>query len=168
MFLKFLSVFLLFCLLKVQAGTFRAKSNNLIQGRIIGGQNAARGQFPYHVLLADRLSFHYFCGGSIITRRHILSAAHCIQKFKRNTNELLAILNTSNLRDSDFTSIDISKAYAHRKYTNDSIQFDISILLTRREIQFNKFIQPIQLPTVDIQTSGAAAVVAGWGALWVI
>lgn len=168
MFLKLLSVILLLCLLQAQAATFRSKSNQLIQSRIIGGHNADRGQFPYHVVFANQMSYFYYCGGSIITSRHILSAAHCVTKFKHNTNQLLVILNTSNLKDSDFTEIQISKVYGHPKYTHDSSQFDISILLTRREIKFNDFVQPIQLPTIDYtQTSGDDAIVAGWGALWV-
>lgn len=168
MFLKLLSVILLLCFLQAQAASFRSKSNQLIQNRIVGGHDANRGQFPYHVVFANRLSFFYFCGGSIITSRHILSAAHCVTNFEYNTNELLVILNTSSLKDSDFTEIQISKAYGHPKYTKDSTKFDISVLLTRREIKFNDFVQPIRLPTMDYtQTSGNDAIITGWGALWV-
>jgi len=167
MFLKLLSVILLLCFLQAQAASFRSKSNQIIQSRIVGGHDANRGQFPYHVVLANRLSYFYFCGGTIITSRHILSAAHCVKEFEHNTNEFMVILNTSNLKDSDFTEIQISKAYVHPKYTKYSFQFDILILFTRREIQFNDFVQPIRLTTLDYtQTSGNDATITGWGALW--
>lgn len=168
MFLRVVSVFVLFGLLQAQAATFRSKSNRLIQGRIVGGKNANRGQFPYHVQLAYTTAFHSFCGGTIISTRHILSAAHCIQMFKNDSTELFAILNRAHLNDADFTAIQIAKAYDHPKYTNESFRFDISILLTHQEIKFNDFIQSIQFPTIDYtKRSGDEAVIAGWGRLWV-
>lgn len=171
MFLKVVSVFVLFVLLQAQAATFRSKSSRLIQGRIVGGKSANRGQFPYHVQLVYtnlKAYTHSFCGATIISSRHILSAAHCIQMFKDDTTELFAIFNRAHLNDADFTAIQIAKAYDHPKYTNESFRFDIAILWTRHEIEFNDFIQPIQLPTIDYtKRSGDDAVIAGWGRLWV-
>ena len=43
--------------------------------RITGGSTAARGQFPWQVaLIIDSGSF---CGGSLISDRWVLTAAHC-------------------------------------------------------------------------------------------
>ena len=43
-------------------------------GRIVGGTAAKSGQFPYQVAL--QLD-GFFCGGSIISDRWILTASHC-------------------------------------------------------------------------------------------
>jgi trypsin len=45
------------------------------EGRIVGGQTAFPGQFAYIASLRDTRNFN-FCGGSIISNRWILSAAH--------------------------------------------------------------------------------------------
>ncbi|KAF2889807.1 hypothetical protein ILUMI_16366, partial [Ignelater luminosus] len=47
-------------------------------GRIVGGENANPGQFPYIVSLQSTSGSHS-CGGSIINADTIVTAAHCIQ-----------------------------------------------------------------------------------------
>lgn len=44
-------------------------------GRIIGGQLASNGQFPYQVGLSLNGAW---CGGSLISSTVILTAAHCV------------------------------------------------------------------------------------------
>jgi secreted trypsin-like serine protease len=45
------------------------------QHRITGGSTASRGQFPWQVALIVENS--WFCGGSLISSRWIVTAAHC-------------------------------------------------------------------------------------------
>lgn len=45
-------------------------------GRIVGGQTAQEGQFPYQVSL--RANGNHFCGGSIVNEYWIVTAAHCL------------------------------------------------------------------------------------------
>ena len=44
--------------------------------RIIGGDEAAPGRFPYAVSIHDEITGQFFCGGSIISRDVVLSAAY--------------------------------------------------------------------------------------------
>jgi secreted trypsin-like serine protease len=43
--------------------------------RITGGSVASRGQFPWQVALI--IDSAYFCGGSLISDRWVLTAARC-------------------------------------------------------------------------------------------
>lgn len=46
--------------------------------RIVGGQEAQVGEFPWQVSLHIKNIAHV-CGGSIINERWIVTAAHCVQ-----------------------------------------------------------------------------------------
>jgi secreted trypsin-like serine protease len=50
-----------------------------IGARIIKGQSAHRGEFPWQVGII--VNDENFCGGSLISRSHVLTAAHCVYKY---------------------------------------------------------------------------------------
>lgn len=48
-----------------------------LTGRIVGGADAAEGQAPYQCSIQK--NGDHFCGCAILSSKHILTAAHCIQ-----------------------------------------------------------------------------------------
>lgn len=48
--------------------------------RVVGGEKAQRGKYPWMAaILRDRTD--QFCGGALISDRHILTASHCVDKY---------------------------------------------------------------------------------------
>jgi hypothetical protein len=53
---------------------------SLAPGRILNGENAGEHEYPWqvfvNVFIGDR-KYPERCGGSLISKRHVLTAAHC-------------------------------------------------------------------------------------------
>lgn len=52
--------------------------NAKIRSRVLGGTVAEPKEWPWMAALLHAQDRKHFCGGVIITNRHILTAAHCI------------------------------------------------------------------------------------------
>ena len=76
-----------------QCGIANSKKNEDVQAYIINGQETKRNEFPWQVALVKAGFHNPFCGGSIISDKHILTAAHCteelslVQVRKENTTQ---------------------------------------------------------------------------------
>ena len=46
--------------------------------RIVGGKESVPNKYPFAAVLTTKSGGH-FCGGTLITRRHVVTAAHCFQ-----------------------------------------------------------------------------------------
>ena len=45
--------------------------------KIVGGQNAYSGEWPWQVALMDEKGI--FCGGSLVSNHYVITAAHCVE-----------------------------------------------------------------------------------------
>lgn len=59
-----------------------ARAAPLIDNRIINGSIAYRNQFPWHVSVigTNVLGEKQLCGGSLIAREWVVTAAHCVME----------------------------------------------------------------------------------------
>ncbi len=71
---------LTFCFLSSVCG--RAPLNN----KIVGGGDANAGAWPWQVSIHSLTTGH-FCGGSLINKDWVLSAAHCFQQYVESLNK---------------------------------------------------------------------------------
>ncbi|XP_030562049.1 serine proteinase stubble [Drosophila novamexicana] len=141
------------------------------QERIVGGNNASPYEFPWIAVLFK--SGKQFCGGSLITNNHILTAAHCVARMTSwDVAALTAHLGDYNIR-TDFevqhVSRRIKRLVRHKGFEFSTLHNDIAILTLSEPVPFSTEIQPICLPTSPAQQSrsysGQVATVAGWGSL---
>ncbi|CAD7082342.1 unnamed protein product [Hermetia illucens] len=165
----FTSIFIYLALISAAAIAF---STDFINGRIIGGQEAQRGQFPFQAALrinvTDRPTFST-CGGSLIAPDYTLTAAHCVLikdvmniEVHLGAHEILNIEEEGRLR----VVVQPENFFAHKDYNSRSIVNDIALLKFDQKVTFTDRIQPIALPSwsdVNVDFEGKIVVASGWG-----
>ncbi|XP_044584591.1 proclotting enzyme-like isoform X2 [Cotesia glomerata] len=131
--------------------------------RVVGGQPANPKEWPWMVALIRRDSDQY-CGGVLITDRHVLTAAHCLYGVKiRNIIVRLGEYDFSRpdeTRSMDFRVVDVK---IHENFNPSSYENDIAILKINRPTIFNNYIWPICLPPEGTSFENKNAIVIGWG-----
>ncbi|XP_059610639.1 serine protease gd-like [Phlebotomus argentipes] len=138
------------------------------------GNEMQRGSWPWlvalHAYKTTNLSF--ICGGTLISERIILSAAHCLHNrddYLYAASDVIAFLGKHNLRkltEKDVVISEISSIHIHPDFLRNNggaFDADIAVLVMRDPVEYQKFIQPACLSRSSILPAGRLGVIVGWG-----
>lgn len=145
-----------------------------IGNRIGGGEISERGQFPWHAAIYYKKTetYVYQCGGTLITQRSILTAAHCatVNGDALDANDFLVYLGLHSLkRELGGEQIrKVSKVMIHPEYDRQGLYSDIAVMKFVDSIDASdSVIMPICLwkDTDDLASDfeNQNGIVAGWG-----
>lgn len=117
---------------------------------IVGGENASAREFPHMARIGygDESNIEWLCGGSLISERFILSAAHCTEPIP---DELASWANLGDLDTSteddeaDPVTIPIVEWFNHPDY--EGYYNDIALYKLERNAPLGIYIRPICLNT---------------------
>lgn len=95
-----------------------------IQPRIVGGYNAEKGRYPNVVSLVSSATKKHKCGGILVAKDVVLTAAHC------SGNLMLAEVGRYNRWDSkdDYDELRILEEYPHPLFDEDNLTYDFMLL----------------------------------------
>ncbi|XP_031788682.1 serine protease 55-like [Nasonia vitripennis] len=81
-----------------------------IKERLIGAKDAEIGEFPFAVSI--RSNNKHFCSGALITKRHVLTVAHCVFVTNYMFGSLIVVVGTNSVSTGG-KSYRISHSYQH-------------------------------------------------------
>ncbi|XP_003472158.1 chymotrypsinogen B-like [Cavia porcellus] len=128
--------------------------------RIINGENAVPGSWPWQVSLQTNTGFHY-CGGSLICENWVVTAAHC----EVSTSDVV-VAGVYDLKRTDkFTQfLQIEKVFTHPSYDSNTLCNDIAVIKLATPARFTTRVSPVCLPdATDDFPAQTQCVTTGWG-----
>jgi len=131
-----------------------AATNSFKEMRIIGGETADKDEFGYTVSLEDDIG--HFCGGTLVRRDIVISAAHCAG------GPMWARVGAHNIRWNEGEKIKVKKEIKSNQYNPSNTDYDFMILVLEDPA-------PADVPLAklhdgsDVLQDNDSLTVIGWG-----
>ncbi|XP_026546093.1 acrosin-like [Notechis scutatus] len=150
-----------------------AASHTLL--RIVGGTDALPGTWPWQVCfqIPSQLGYINACGGTLLSARWVLTAAHCFQlEDEISWYRVVLGLNRISQPGPDAQNRLIKRVINHKLYKNElnstdgGIRHDISLVELTEPVRCNDYIQPACLPDKSTTISKLTQCsISGWGTM---
>lgn len=144
-------------------------------GKVIGGQEAADGAWPWQVALmingAPQTPEGQFCGGSMLLDRWVLTAAHCVHMqddqgwFDLAPQQINIFVGSNTLAPGQGDLVPVEKIIKHPNYVGWEFDNDIAVIKLARAP--NARYSTIKVPDQEfgdmLDQPGVTTIVTGWG-----
>ncbi|EDV53451.1 serine protease grass [Drosophila erecta] len=148
--------------------------------KVSGGKTARPGDFPWVALIKYQINDPrpFRCGGSLISERHILTAAHCIIEQPKviavrlgehdleSEEDCHYLGGTNRVCIPPYEEYGIEEIRVHPSYVHGKISHDVAIIKLDRVVKEKSHIKPVCLP-IDQKSQeldfDQSFFVAGWG-----
>ena len=131
-------------------------------GKVVNGIPVRRGAVPWQALIEDMNSGE-ICGGSVLNRLFILTAAHCVDNYRQSSygklqfpKNILVILDQPEFcidsqRGPHNSTRRVRQVYVHPRYHKRGLKvhYDAALLRVMRPMDFSsRYLKPISLPSL--------------------
>lgn len=136
---------------------------NGVEDRIVGGTTAEQGAWPWQVDVQKGNS--HVCGGSIITRNWVLSAAHCFPNpHDVSQYTIYAGRHFLNNLNPNQQTHSVKRIVVSPGYVEPHNGADVALVELSSPLTWTDYIRPVCLPSPGVLfPSGLQCTVTGWG-----
>ncbi|GIY11093.1 phenoloxidase-activating factor 1 [Caerostris darwini] len=119
------------------------------------------------ILKKDKNDFIFKCGGTLIDDKHIITIAHCVDKFYDNQPNMIVRLGEWDTQVKDEISphedFGVEEIMIHPGYRFTNLHNDIAVIRLNRTVVFKPHIDSACLPRDEDDFTGHNCVATGWG-----
>ncbi|XP_075232161.1 chymotrypsin-1-like [Lycorma delicatula] len=135
---------------------------------IVGGHLARPGEHPHQVSLRSKTAFKktlgHFCGGAIVGKKSVLTAAHCVDIITDlGIDNVYVEAGTTCLSPfSHVVTRDVEFVKKYEGHVMGTVIGDLAIVTVRNSFDFNGIVSPISIAKQNV-ADGSICFVTGWG-----
>ncbi|XP_033466994.1 chymotrypsin-like protease CTRL-1 [Epinephelus lanceolatus] len=132
--------------------------------RIVGGENATAGAWPWMVSLHINFAAFHICGGTLISDQWVLTAAQCIILNFPSVWTLYFGRETQSGPNVNEVNRTVSQIIIHPDYNNEPFNNDIALMKLSSPVTFTDYIRPVCLASNSSEFHNSTPCWAtGWG-----
>ncbi|CAL8100213.1 unnamed protein product [Orchesella dallaii] len=129
-------------------------------------------EWPWHVAILEVAQDLYICGGTLISKDTVVTAAHCVNSYVRRNSQKLKVRAgeydvSTNDEPDPYVEVTAAKITIHPNFDNATLFNDIAVVKLSTPLNFTSNIRPVCLPRsrnpLDQNRSRRQCVVTGWG-----
>ncbi|XP_059111890.1 chymotrypsin-C [Peromyscus eremicus] len=136
--------------------------------RVVGGEDAVPHSWPWQISLQYLKddTWRHTCGGTLITKSHVLTAAHCINK-DLTYRVALGKYNLTVEDEEGSLYSEVDTIYVHEKWNSLFVWNDIAIIKLAEPVELSDTIKVGCIPEEGaLLPQDYPCYVTGWGRLW--
>ncbi|XP_065138090.1 trypsin-like isoform X2 [Paramisgurnus dabryanus] len=132
--------------------------------KIVGGQDATEGSWPWQVSIHDLNTNSHVCGASLINNDWILSAAHCFVGSQQSDFGIYLGRQSQQGPNPQEIYRTVIQLIRHPNYNLNTQDNDIALLQLSSPVNFTEYILPVCLAAAGSEfDQGLSSWVTGWG-----
>ncbi|XP_010791324.1 elastase-1-like [Notothenia coriiceps] len=144
----------------------RYLEDDSVNERVVGGEVARPNSWPWQISLQFKSgsSYRHTCGGTLIKRGWVMTAAHCVDS-SRNWRVVLGDHNINSHEGSE-QYMSVSRVHIHPNWNSNNVAggWDIALLRLSTEASLNNKVQLGALPpSGQVLPNNNRCYISGWG-----